>query len=84
MKKKRNMENYWKKKAEAYRDYSIQLRNENSDLKERLKDLAVGLLPSHIANNTWSMDTKLQYSAASKLKELSTKSVKEPEGYFYP
>lgn len=77
------MENYWKKKAEQYRDYSIQLRQQRDDAFSKLKDIAVGLASSG-AGTTWDHQTKMQNDAAVFLQKQASKSVKEPEGYFYP
>jgi hypothetical protein len=81
--KKRNMEKYWKKKAEQYRDYAGQLKAQRDDAFNQLKDLSVGLASSGFGT-TWDHKTKMQYDAATFLKKQASKSVEEPKGYFYP
>lgn len=77
------MENYWKKKAEQYRDYSIQLKTQRDDAFDQLKSISVGLATSG-SGTTWDHQTKMQYDAATFLRKQAVKSVSEPKGYFYP
>ena len=83
MKNKKNLEKFWQKKAEEYRDYAIKLRNERDAALRQLKDISVGLVSSG-QGTTWDHQTKLQNDAATFLQKQASRSVQEPEGYFYP